>query len=163
MASSLTAAICGLEDLLIASATFRSSIPLATDQEVRDKRIFLEALTDEQDNLIPDKLPAAAIVETEHQWSPLSRGPGLNTGAGGSINLLLARTPEHEREPKRSRLEFCTWSSQIIDEIMQLVAEGDHYEFSGVTLSQRATRPPLQDQTQDYWWCSYDFRFSFDE
>ena len=165
MASSLVSAIDGLEDLLVASTTFMGSIDLPTEQRVRDERIMLEALTDENDKLI-SKLPAAALLEADHAWSMLSHGPGIETGASGTITLLLAKPTTDARVLKKARREFTNWASTIVDEIMDQVATGNYYQFAGATLNQRAVRPPRAERSvpgEDWWWCSYDFRWGFDE
>ncbi len=166
--SSLTAAIDGLEDLLIASATFLGSFTAEglTEQQIRDTRIFLEALTNESDDLIC-KLPAAAILEGDHRYSLLSHGPGLQSGASGSIKLLLARAAEYRDDHKQSRRDFVGWSTQIVDEIMTQVMDGDTwYQFASAQIMQVAVRPPKKDRADardDWWWCSYEFMFGFDE
>lgn len=165
MSSSLIYALDGLEDLLVASTTFMNAVGLPTEQEVRDKRIFLEALMDDDDKLV-STLPAAAILESDHRWSPLSQGLGIQTGASGSILLMLARTAFYRDNHKKSRRDFVLWSSKIVDEMMLLVAAGNHYQFSAANLSQKAVRPPRKDRSNpkdDWWWCSYEFLFGFDD
>lgn len=162
MATSLTAAIDGLEDLLIASTTFKSSFDLSSEQAIRDQRIMLEAITDENDNLLSE-LPAAAILEDDHRYSLIAHGPGLELAAAGSVMLLMAKNVTFSDNDKKSRHDFTEWSSQIVDEIVALIAEGNHYPFSSVSLGQRAVRPPRKKRTQDFWWCSYRFGFSIDE
>ena len=166
--SSLTKAIDGLEDLLIGSATFLASFveDELSEAQIRDQRIHLEAIMDDEDKFLC-KLPAVAILETEHMWELFSHGPGLQLGAGGSINLLLARPANFRSSHKQSRRDFVGWASKIIDEIAVLTADGDTwYQFANMSVIQTAVRPPKAmraDATNDYWWCQYQFDFGFDE
>lgn len=165
MASSLVCALDGLEDLLVTSPTFMSAVNLPTEQQVRDERIMWEALTDENDKLL-SVLPAAALLEADHRWDLVSHGPGLETGASGTVTLLLAKPATDPRSLKKSRRTFTDWAATIVDEIMDQVATGNYYQFSGCNLNQRAVRPPKAERSvpgEDWWWCSYDFRWGFDE
>lgn len=165
MTTSLLAALDGLEDLLAASEAFTGSIDLPTEGDIREKRIFWEAIHDEEGEILTE-LPAAAIVEGEHSYQLFAHGEGLQLGAAGSIRLMLAAAATHADNHKQSRRAFLAWSTQIVDEIALLIAEGNHYQFSGVTLAQRAVRSPKKDRTggaEDFWWCSYEFSFGLDE
>lgn len=172
MANSLGDALRGLALQVATSATFQARLAAADVAAAQQKIFYDAALIAEPLETLARLRPFALVIADEHGYEQFAEGLGIETGALGSLLIVLSDNVRGGLDHSASYLDFCDFCGGVLDDVAALngsaydagtgPGSGAYFPWRSCELLHRPMRSPREEQTagHDYWWAAYRFVWS---
>lgn len=147
--NSLTAPLLGLEDLLVASPTFRASVGAADPDLARQRVHWLDLWQVQEAFPARDRRPCAILLTERHSYAQIGVGAQVDLGASGAVAAIFVRNADPGQDNRQLVLGFATWLGGILDDVAELVGRGDYFPFRAIELVEGPVRAALEERASD--------------
>lgn len=158
---SISAAVAGVEQLLIDSLTFQRSVA-ARDADAARQRVHWWELDQLEAGDLPAQLPAAVLILENHHWRLIGQGVGHDMGASGSVVAILLKDALASLDPKETMRDWHAWLGCVLDECSDLCGKDTYFPFLRIEVLETSRASTRERATRDYFAAAVLFSHDID-